>query len=184
MKKVVNLRCPNCGSNLKINEDDKQAKCTHCESDLLIEKDMDDELKATIIDNMKRNGKLFRGVFSYIMISSIFVFIFVFIVIIIGVVATKKGIEGSNVSDFNFEFSHTSGTRWGVEISETLDDVISKNKKYKKHQITVIYNDIKSTKEDDIIKIKDKLGKFTYYEVKLDYGKDGYINKVTILDKD
>ena len=55
---------------------------------------------------------------------------------------------------------------------------------YKKHQITVIYNDIKSTKEDDIIKIKDKLGKFTYYEVKLDYGKDGYINKVTILDKD
>jgi len=181
MKKVVNLRCPNCGSNLKINEDDKHAKCTHCESDLLIEKDMDDELKATIIENMKKNGKLSRTVLIWFLISSALISIIAFgVFICIGIFGSKA----DKKSDYNFPFVNEGGTRWGTFVGYTLDDVISTNKRYKDRKITVIYNDIETTKEADIIKIKDKLGSYTYYELIIDYDIDGYVNKVTILDRD
>ena len=181
MKKVVNLRCPNCGSNLKINEDDKHAKCSHCESDLLIEKDMDDELKATIIENMKKNGKISRTVIIWFLVSSALISIIIFgAFICIGIFGTRE----AKTSDYNFPFMGDAGTKWGSTIGYTLDDVISTNKKHKDRKITVIYNDIKTTNEDDIIKIKHELGDFKYYELKIDYDKDGYVNKVTILDRD
>ena len=39
-----------------------------------------------------------------------------------------------------------------------------------------------STTEDDIVAIKHLLDEDSKYEVSLDYGENGYINKVTIKD--
>ena len=184
MKKIVNLKCPNCGSSLTVNEDDKYLKCSHCESNLLIEKDMDDEIKATINDNMKRNGKLVRGFVWYFMFSSIGIFFIIITIAIVGIIVANKNDNKISSSSFNFDFIYDNGTKTGASVRNTLDDVIGKNKKYKDHKITVIYNDIKTTNTNEIIKIKDNLKENARYEVILDYDKSGYMNKVTILDKD
>ena len=183
MSKIVNLKCPNCGSNLKVNDSDKYLKCGHCDSNLLIEKDMDDEIKATINDNLKRNGKLARGILGYFFIAPIIGFV-IFVIFAIGIFFIfNKGTKEISKSEFNFSFTYSNGTHFGAEVKDTLDEVISKNKKNKDHIITVIYNDIKTTDEYKIIEIKDKLKDMNDYEVIIDYDDKGFVNKVTILDK-
>lgn len=87
-----------------------------------------------------------------------------------------------NKTYFNSTLEMYSGTKYGSNVGNLLDKVVTSNKTNKDHIITVIYKEITTTSEDEIVNIKHSLDKFTEYEVSLDYDTNGYINKVTVKD--
>ena len=54
--RLVNMQCPNCGANLEINADAKQAFCTFCGTNLHI----DDEVQHVQYDNAEETGYQFE----------------------------------------------------------------------------------------------------------------------------
>lgn len=87
-----------------------------------------------------------------------------------------------NKQSFNATLEMYSGTEYGSSVGSLLDKVVTSNKTNKDHIITVIYKETTTTSENEIVKIKHSLDKFTEYEVSLDYDANGYINKVTVKD--
>lgn len=87
-----------------------------------------------------------------------------------------------NKQSFNATLEMYSGTEYGSSVGNLLDKVVTSNKTNKDHIITVIYKETTTTSENEIVKIKHSLDKFTEYEVSLDYDAKGYISKVTIKD--
>lgn len=93
----------------------------------------------------------------------------------------KDNLE-ANVAKFNAGLTSLQGTQSKFFLSGYLDNIITKNKTYSNHTITVTYNDITTTEEDEIIKIKHSLKDGCEYEVSVDYDTNGYINRVKIMD--
>lgn len=60
-----------------------------------------------------------------------------------------------------------------------LNKIVTINKKNPDHQVTVVYNDIKTTKESEIKKIKRSFKEDDQVEVSFDYN-NGYITKATL----
>ena len=85
-----------------------------------------------------------------------------------------------DVSSFNGKFMGLQGTKVKFILSNFLDEVVTSNKTNKNHLISVTYEEITSTEESDIVKIKNSLKDNNKYEVSLDYDENGYINKVII----
>ena len=88
-----------------------------------------------------------------------------------------------DVASFNYDLELFTGTNSGMFVSNLLDNVITKNKKDKTHTITVIYGEVNTTNTDEIRQLKTNFEDSKNYEVSLDYGSDGFVNKVTIFDK-
>lgn len=104
-----------------------------------------------------------------------------------GIISSIKGeIEKDNleadVAKFNAGLTSLQGTQSKFFLSGYLDNIITKNKTYSNHTITVTYNDKTTTEEDEIIKIKHSLKDGCEYEVSVDYDANGYINRVKIMD--
>lgn len=83
-------------------------------------------------------------------------------------------------SSFNNSFEFKTGTNMGASVSSLLDDVITNNKKNKKHIITVIFGELNSSNPNEIKNAKKNIETFTNYEISMDYDEDGYVNTVTI----
>ena len=94
----------------------------------------------------------------------------------------KKEDDEFDVIEFNNSLTSLQGTQSQFFLSRYLDEIITKNKTYKNHTITVTYNEITTSDEDEIIKIKHSLKEKCKYEVSLDYDEKGYINRVKIMD--
>lgn len=94
--------------------------------------------------------------------------------------STMSSMGGSNFHNINFEGS--TGTKAAIFVKSTLDDIISANKKDKKHIVTLIYNDIVTTDEEKIKEVKYSLKSENDYEVSIEYDDDGYVNKVILED--
>lgn len=102
---------------------------------------------------------------------------------------TKEEIEEEKqdkIDDFNMDYENHSGSETKFSVSSLIDKAVTNNKKNKDHLIEFIF-DGKSfgTEASSIKEIKKSLTDFKgydiqYYEVSLDYDKDGYINKITI----
>lgn len=102
---------------------------------------------------------------------------------------TKEEIEEEKqdkIDDFNMYYENHSGSETKFSVSSLIDKAVTNNKKNKDHLIEFIF-DGKSfgTEASSIKEIKKSLTDFKgydiqYYEVSLDYDKDGYINKITI----
>lgn len=92
----------------------------------------------------------------------------------------EKWNESFNVSKFNQGIEFLQGTKNGNTIVHYLDNVVTSNKTNKEHTITVIYNDLTTTDENDIVKVKQLLDDWAKYECSLDYDEDGYIYMITI----
>ena len=90
--------------------------------------------------------------------------------------------ESFNKDAFNNGFKSMQGTQSKFMLSNYLDKIVTNNKTNSNHIITVIYKETTTTTEDDIVAIKHLLDEDSKYEVSLDYGENGYINKVTIKD--
>jgi len=83
---------------------------------------------------------------------------------------------------FNLTFENRVGTKATIFVKSALDDVNENNKKNTDHIILVVYNDIQTSDEDEIIQIKHGLDEWSKYEVSIDYDQQGYVNKLTIQD--
>lgn len=86
-------------------------------------------------------------------------------------------------NSFNSDFTFYVGTKYGSNVSNLIDKIITNNKTNKEHLITVIYNNENLTDSTKIKNIKNELSEWNQYEVSEDYDDDGYINKITIESK-
>lgn len=80
---------------------------------------------------------------------------------------------------FNNSLEMYNGTQPLMFVSNLLDEIVTINKKNSDHQVTVVYNDIKTTKESEIKKIKRSFKEDDQVEVSFDYN-NGYITKATL----
>ena len=81
--------------------------------------------------------------------------------------------------DFNNDYEFYSGTKYYSSVKMLLDKVITNNKTNNR-KINVVYNEKNTSDTDEIKNIKNSLSEDKSYEVSVDYGDDGYANKITI----
>lgn len=184
MTKFVVCKCPNCGANIKVDSNLEKATCKYCDADIIVERDMDQEIKKTINEQLKTNNKIAKIMFP--------IFLVIFLAIT-GVVIffITKGFTDNEISKstFNFKLEHSIGERNGITVKQDLNEIINSNKKYKDHQINVIYKENNTNKIEGIVEIRDSLKEieaynFYEYNVMIDYDDNGYINKYTITDNE
>lgn len=84
------------------------------------------------------------------------------------------------IDSFNSKFEFRVGQNYGSSVMHLLDDVIINNKKNQDHVLTVVFEDLSTTDPEEIKKAKKNFDEWTKYEVSVDYGDDGYVNKITI----
>lgn len=79
--KLIEKKCPNCGSSLSFGPNDKETKCTYCNASFEIERE--NESESVIPENFLLHQKTVRRMSTAIMIISIIVFIAIFITFIL-----------------------------------------------------------------------------------------------------
>ena len=173
------LTCSSCNGELELDEKHEIATCKYCGTKYKLDG------KKTIVLNLddvkmpQVDPKDISKAFIPVIVLAVGGFILVAsLIVLFGFTASKK----AQVSSYNIEFVHASGTQQAFFISDTLDKVNTKNKTNDKHKITVVYKDKETQNEDEINSIKHSLGTFSEYEVKISYDDDGYVNKITIED--
>lgn len=83
---------------------------------------------------------------------------------------------------FNNKFELYSGISSKLFVTTLLDNVVTNNKKNSDKIITVIYNETTTTDPNEIVELKPSFEQGKDYEVMLDYGTNGLVNKVIIKD--
>lgn len=198
--KLVELKCNNCGAQLKVEEGASQVKCEFCGSTFSVDDAYNEGYKYTkgvlkarseqmeedfneaqdLMDNFI--GKPSR-VFSIVFVA---IFILIFGFIGYGIYRTftdsAREAESFEVNSFNTPYETDAGKKSGFFIVRTLDDIVTNNKTNKSHVITVVYNGITATEEKSIKEIRNMLSENKDYDVSLDYDSNGYVNKFTIED--
>ena len=81
---------------------------------------------------------------------------------------------------FNSTFEFHVGENYGSRVKNTLDDVITNNKKNSDRLITVVFENISTTDPDEIKNCKKNFDDWTKYEISIDYDESGYVNKIAI----
>lgn len=198
--KLVELKCNNCGAQLKVEEGTSQVKCEFCGSTFSVDDAYNEGYKYTKgvlkarSEQMEEDfnkaqdlmdsfiGKPSR-VFSIAFVA-IFILIFAFIGyhMYVGFSDSRNSRDSFEIDSFNTPYETDAGKRSGFFIVGTLDDIVTNNKTNKSHIITVVYNDITTTEEKEIKEIRNKLSDRKDYDVSLDYDSNGYVNKYTIED--
>ena len=198
--KLVELKCKNCGAQLKVEEDTSQVKCEFCGSTFSVDDAYNEGYKYTKGVLKARSEQMeedfnkaqdlmdsFIGkpskVFSIAFVA-IFILIFAFIGyhMYVGFSDSRNSRDSFEIDSFNTPYETDAGKRSGFFIVGTLDDIVTNNKTNKSHIITVVYNDITTTEEKEIKEIRNKLSDRKDYDVSLDYDSNGYVNKFTIED--
>lgn len=183
MTKFVACKCPNCGANIKFDEKVERGTCKYCGADIIVERDIDTEIKKEVLSSIKNTKKMNKVFFV--------IFFIVFAVVVTIGILTATGVifnnNGVSVNEFNIKLSLSGGSRNIEFVKDDLDIIVDSNSKYKDHQIYVVYDDINTNKADEIIKVRNSLkntDKYSFmdYYVLLEYDKDGYINKYIITN--
>lgn len=198
--KLVELKCNNCGAQLKVEEGTSQVKCEFCGSTFSVDDAYNEGYKYTkgvlkahseqmeedfnkaqdlIDDFIGKPSKVFS-------IAFVAIFILIFGFIGYGIYTTftdnEKEHDSFEVNSFNTPYETDAGKRSGFFIVRTLDDIVTNNKTNKSHIIAVVYNGITATEEKSIKEIRNMLSENKDYDVSLDYDSNGYVNKFTIED--
>lgn len=193
--KLRKLKCTNCGANLEVEEDTKIVECKYCKTRFSVEDAYSDGYKfekgrqKAIEENFKNIGNNLNFKESKkigIVILCVFIFMIVSIIgfVIFNIGTVFKFGNDMNISSFNSRYEMNAGLENGFFISNTLDDIVTNNKTNKNHIITVIYNDIEASDENEIKEIRNQLSTFKYYDVSYEYNKKGYIYKMIISDNE
>lgn len=207
--KFVELKCKNCGAKLEVEEGTTQVTCKFCDTTFSIDdaytqgykytkgvlKAQDEQYEKDLErakDFMKNNPVAKSSRIMSIIFAIIFFLVFCFIGYnIYNDFYADRSTDFNNnhstdnrfeVSSFNTPYENDAGRRSGFFLINTLDDIVTNNKKNKEHIITVVYKDITTTEETEIKKIRDSLSSNRDYDVSLDYDSKGYVNKFTIAD--
>ena len=158
------------------------------------EKYVDESLLGNKEESTRKIKKVAKGIgIGYLVFLSIIIIMIVGSFIFVGSMffkarKTADNIAGSvssqinkqDVDSFNLEYTYLQGEQRGADYR--IDKIITNNKTNREHIITVVYNGISATTEDEIISIKKLLDKWTNYYYSVDYDSNGYINRVTIKD--
>ena len=198
------LKCSSCGAELEVEENKEYAECKYCGTKYKLNEDHNINIK--LDDNMKEvlnNGMGTVKHLSKFMIIPIIIFVIIFIMIIVfSFMTTSRFISSSNDSyneieekmkqqedeekkreeeskkyHFNFQFNNGNGTKNALFLSSILDDIIESNKTNDR-LVALVFDGKETTDEKEIIDIKHSLD--GDYEVSLNYGDDGYINKIIV----
>ena len=174
--KLVELKCNNCGAQLKVEEGTSQVKCEFCGSTFSVDDAYNEGYKYTKgvlkarSEQMEEDfnkaqdlmdsfiGKPSR-VFSIAFVA-IFILIFAFIGyhMYVGFSDSRNSRDSFEIDSFNTPYETDAGKRSGFFIVGTLDDIVTNNKTNKSHIIAVVYNGITATEEKSIKEIaKGKL---------------------------
>ena len=203
------LKCNSCGGEMTIDESKEYATCKYCGMKYKLNDDLNVNIK--IDDSVKdvlNTGLSTAKHFSLFILFPIIVFIIIIATAIIFTFKTSNenkdffndaeekindmydDIKNNNEVDvdiddvskarFNLYFTNQNGTQYKMLVENLLDHIIDSNKKYNR-KIVLVYGDISTTDENEIINIKHKLDK-PKYEVRIDYDSDGYVNKITLED--
>ena len=198
--KLVELKCKNCGAQLKVEEGTSQVKCEFCGSTFSVDDAYNEGYKYTkgvlkarseqmeedfneaqdLMDNFI--GKPSRVFFIAFVAIFILIFAFIGYHMYVGFSDSRNSRDSFEIDSFNTPYETDAGKRSGFFIVGTLDDIVTNNKTNKSHIITVVYNDITTTEEKEIKEIRNKLSDRKDYDVSLDYDSNGYVNKYTIED--
>lgn len=196
MDSKVNNKCSQCGAKMEFDSKKRIYKCQYC-GNVINLKD---------IEKSNKEKKEKKSFMEYFFIFLIFILMALIpILVFTQIFFANNSMKGKNssVSDtkndakdyfddfdkeiklqqFNSGFESYSGTENGISVSHVIDKIVTNNKKNQNKLITFVYRDINTTNPDDIISAKSNFGEWTKYEVVLDYDQEGYINKVTIMDK-
>lgn len=190
--KLVEMKCKNCGGELKVEEGADTVTCPYCN----ITYKIDDEVKRIKYENMENSGYEFeKGRIKaqterfnnmapvsskFILIPIIAIIVFVTITAIIGLVTRSKQGSSFGVTTSSFNSSYDNGRQPGVFVEDDLAKIIESNKKYGEKKITVKYEDKETDDPDEIQELKKSMDFDIYYEISLDYDNEGYINCYTI----
>ncbi len=209
--KFVELKCKNCGAKLEVEEGTTQVTCKFCDTTFSIDdaytqgykytkgvlKAQDEQYEKDLErakDFMKNNPVAKSSRIMSIIFAIIFFLVFCFIGYnIYNDFYADRSTDFNNnhstdnrfeISSFNTPYENDAGRRSGFFLINTLDDIVTNNKKNKEHIITVVYKDITTAEETEIKKIRDSLSSRKDYDVSLDYDSKGYVNKFIIADID
>lgn len=98
----------------------------------------------------------------------------------------NSGYNSSGTKGNMYTFNHLSGDKWGSELRDYLDKIITNNKLDGYAHITVVYNGKSAITPDEILTIKNEISNTNSedYEVSVDYADSlgQVVNKVTIKD--
>lgn len=190
--KFVELKCKNCGAKLEVEEGTTQVTCKFCNTSFSIDDAYTEGYKYTkgVLkahdEQMEKEMERAKEFMSYPFgkASKVFtIILFSVIILFFGFAIYNIFFDDSfDVKSFNNSYEVDAGKRSGFFLTGTLDDIVTNNKKNKKHIITVVYKDITTTDEKQIKKIRDSLNTHDYYDVSLDYDEKGYVNKFSIED--
>lgn len=198
--KLVELKCNNCGAQLKVEEGTSQVKCEFCGSTFSVDDAYNEGYKYTkgvlkahseqMEEDFNKAQDLMDSFIGkpsrvfFIAFVAIFILIFGFIGYRIYTTFTdnEKEHDSFEVNSFNTPYETDAGKRSGFFIVGTLDDIVTNNKTNKSHIIAVVYNGITATEEKSIKEIRNMLSENKDYDVSLDYDSNGYVNKFTIED--
>lgn len=198
--KLVELKCNNCGAQLKVEEGTSQVKCEFCGSTFSVDDAYNEGYKYTkgvlkahseqMEEDFNKAQDLMDSFIGkpsrvfFIAFVAIFILIFGFIGyhMYVGFSDSRNSRDSFEIDSFNTPYETDAGKRSGFFIVGTLDDIVTNNKTNKSHIITVVYNDITTTEEKEIKEIRNKLSDRKDYDVSLDYDSNGYVNKYTIED--
>ena len=214
------LKCKNCGANLKVEQDAKDVTCNFCHTTFSVEtmeksgyefekgrikaqkEEMSNNLNAAkdalnrTFSNININeedvtkaAKGFGIVFGIVVLT-----IFLVAIITFGLIfsnfnkashkdykdGSKSISEEVKVNEFNSKFEIHEGTEPIVFVKDALETAVIANKKGS-HIVKVVYNETNTDDPDEIINLKNSLTKNTY-GISYDYGKDGYINRLILMD--
>ena len=92
----------------------------------------------------------------------------------------NKGKEMESKLDQEVFFDNYSGEKSGSMVKDAISKVINNNAKGE-HLITVKYNEITATSSDELVRLMQNINKSKYI-VTYDYGTDGYISTMKIVD--
>ena len=84
--KLIEKKCPNCGSNLQFDKDDTDVTCKYCNASYEIQRDGDlDDLVKNVFDanDFILHRKMVSTVGRGIMFFAIFMFIVIFVIFLI-----------------------------------------------------------------------------------------------------
>lgn len=198
------LKCKNCGANLKVDKSATEITCDFCHTSYSIEtaEDTGYQFEKGRIraqnEEADRQFTMFKD-FSNSTMSSfvgftilkiIVVVIFLAIIGVIGFTIYKQfSIKDSqmDISRFNSYYEMYSGSVPASSVKIILEKVVTNNKTNDDHIITVKYADISTSNSEEITSLKTSLqdtNKFSLYdyEISLNYDTSGYVSEIIIND--
>lgn len=195
--RLKELKCKNCGANIKVEENVSQAKCEFCQTTFVVEDAYHDGYKfekgrmkahseqiekklGNAKDIIRPIGKIFA--IQYIISAVVGVVIFATVIIMIIIIATRQSnsIDDFDIRRFNNNYEIYKGTEHGLNVGMLIDEISTNNKKDKKHQITLKYKETVTKEPEEMKEIKKQLDSWTEYEVTFEYDENGFIYLATI----